>query len=295
MINPTRRSHRILIIIAVAAGCLSAAGSALAYSSGPPNALTNAPGESNCTACHASFPLNSGTGLLEIIGLPAEYAPDATYPLEVKLSDPSAQRWGFELTVIDVGGTSRGTLIPLDLNTQTSTGGAFSRTYLKHTSQGTNFGQTGQNTWQFQWKAPGAGTGAVSIYAAGNAANGNGSTSGDRIYTSTATSDESSLSPVPEGLFAAQLHQPYPNPFNPRTVIAFTLEEPGRVNLEIFNVRGERVQRLYAGEVEAGDHNITWRGVSDAGEAQPSGLYFARLTDGRGRDLAAPVRMVLAR
>lgn len=288
-------SGRRLTVFVILSALTLAASTAGAYSSGPPDGLTNAPGESNCTACHGSFPLNSGMGSLEVVGLPAAYSPNTVYPLEIKLSDPAAQRWGFEMTVIDQNGTSQGALAPVNLETQTSTGGAFSRTYLKHTSQGTHFGQTAQNTWQFQWTAPAAGTGSVGFFVVGNAANGNGSTSGDRIYTTSVNVAEESLSPVPEGMFAASLHDPYPNPFNPRTVIAFTLEEPGRVNLEIYNVRGERVQRLYAGEVDAGDHSITWRGVSDAGEAQPSGLYFARLTDGRGRDLAAPVKMVLAR
>lgn len=118
-------------------------GSAWAYSSGPPNARTGAPGEGNCTACHATFPLNSGTGLLEVAGLPPQYVPGATYPLEIKLSDPSAQRWGFEFTILDQTGASAGTLTPAGANTQVSTGGAFGRTYAKQTTAGTNPGQTG--------------------------------------------------------------------------------------------------------------------------------------------------------
>ncbi len=291
------RRHASLIL-AVLVPCLMlglGATSARAFSSSPPNALTGAPGEGNCTACHSSFALNSGAGMLEIVGIPASYTPGTTYQLQVKLSDPSAQRWGFELTIIDQSGTSQGTLSTVDANAQLSTGGAFGRTYAKQTSQGTNPGQTGQNTWLLEWQAPPAGGGPMNLFMTGNAANGNGSTSGDRIYAVNYTSEETSLSPVPVGLPVASLRTPYPNPFNPRTVIAFALEQPGRVNLEIFNMRGERVRRIYSGDVAAGDHSFTWRGLGDGGSAQPSGMYFARLTDGRGRDLARPVKMTLAR
>ena len=43
---------------------------------GPSASHTNAPGEDNCTACHISFPVNSGTGSVSIAGLPANYLPN---------------------------------------------------------------------------------------------------------------------------------------------------------------------------------------------------------------------------
>jgi len=274
---------------------LVGAGSALAYSSGPPDGRTNAPGEGNCTACHTSFPLNSGSGLLEIVGLPGDYVPGAIYPLEVKLSDPSAQRWGFEFTIIDQSGVSAGTLAPTDANTQISTGGPFGRTYVKHTTAGTNLGQTGQNTWLVNWQAPAAGAGGLGLFVAGNAANGNLSNTGDRIYTASFTTAEGAVSSVPDRGMIARLSSPYPNPFNPRTVVGFSLGKPGLVTLAIYTVRGVRVSRIYSGELDAGDHSFVWKGTDEGGAVQSSGLYFARLTDGRGRDLAPPVKMTLAR
>ncbi len=44
-------------------------------SSGPADGKTGAPGEGLCTECHTSFPVNSGDGSLQIVGLPTPYSP----------------------------------------------------------------------------------------------------------------------------------------------------------------------------------------------------------------------------
>ena len=46
--------------------------------------------------------------------------------------------------------------------------------------------------------------------------------------------------------------QNYPNPFNPSTTISFNLLESGYVNLEIYNLLGQKVKSLIKGEKEAG-------------------------------------------
>ena len=85
------RVHRTRVLRLVAAGALLLiAGSALAFSSGPPDGYTNAPGEGNCTACHSTFPLNSGSGMLSLAGLPASWQPGADYDLTLSLSDPNS-------------------------------------------------------------------------------------------------------------------------------------------------------------------------------------------------------------
>src|SRR3989304_2609795 len=75
---------------------------ALAFSSGPPNGVTGAPGEGNCTNCHNSFPVNSGNGNLTIAG-PTSFDPGQTYAVTVTISDPEQQRWGFEITPLTFG------------------------------------------------------------------------------------------------------------------------------------------------------------------------------------------------
>jgi Secretion system C-terminal sorting domain len=71
------------------------------------------------------------------------------------------------------------------------------------------------------------------------------------------------------------LHQNYPNPFNPTTTIEFTLPRAASVSLRVFNVLGEEMASLVAGDYPAGIFRTTW----DA-SAFPSGVYLYRLTAG---------------
>lgn len=280
------------IPIFLAAALLLGAGSASAFSGGPLDGLTNAPGEGNCTGCHADFPLNSGTGVLDIVDLPSLYDPDTTYDLTVSLSDPVAQRWGFEMTVLDDADTFTGALATADANTQVSTGGAFGRTYSKHTGAGTNNGQTGSNTWTVRWTAPPAGTGDVTFYVAGNAANGNFFTTGDRIYAVALPLQENLGSDV--GGFAPRslALQTAPNPFNPRTELAFELADAAPVRLTVHALDGRRVAVLHEGFLEAGRHRFPWTAVDETGRSLPSGVYLGRVATPTGSGI---VRMTLVR
>jgi hypothetical protein len=62
------------------------------------------------------------------------------------------------------------------------------RTYVEHTVDGIIPQQFGFNTWTFTWTAPSTRVGKIGFYAAGNAANSDGGTSGDYIYTYSAAS-----------------------------------------------------------------------------------------------------------
>jgi len=163
---------------------------ASASSAGPPFAHTGAPGEANCTACHASFPLNSGNGSLLIEG-PVEFRAGQSYTFTVRLQDPGQSRWGFELTSQGQG------LISLLEPTRTQVGTAPNGfQYLRQTSLGSSAGTVnGPVSWTFTWTAPASPPNQVSFWAAGNAANNNGGSNGDYIYT-TSLSVPLALDPV---------------------------------------------------------------------------------------------------
>jgi len=72
----------------------------------------------------------------------------------------------------------------------------------------------------------------------------------------------------------------YPNPFNPETVIRFTLARAGVVAVDVYNIRGQRVRSLVNGVLEAGVYNIVWNGLSDDGRQVGSGVYFYRMETG---------------
>ncbi|MCL2064557.1 MAG: S8 family serine peptidase [Candidatus Cloacimonetes bacterium] len=96
--------------------------------------------------------------------------------------------------------------------------------------------------------------------------------------------DDSSLPLVTE------LLSNFPNPFNPETTISFNIAEESIVSIDIFNIRGQRVRRLYEGFSERGTHAVVWNGRDDNGRDLGSGLYFYQLVAG---EIVQTRRMVL--
>jgi hypothetical protein len=86
---------------------------------------------------------------------------------------------------------------------------------------------------------------------------------------SVSTCSQSTAVEIPSGY---SLGTNYPNPFNPLTVIPYTLREPGKVFLGIFNLQGALLTTLVDGWESLGDHSVLF----DAG-ALPSGIYFYEL------------------
>lgn len=97
------------------------------------------------------------------------------------------------------------------------------------------------------------------------------------IDTVTAVNDDASALP-PATLLAAI----YPNPFNPRTVIAFELAEAGPIELVIYDLGGRLVRVMDSGSLSAGRYQATWDGQDDGGRAVPTGTYFCRLSTQQG-------------
>ncbi|MBD3234347.1 MAG: T9SS type A sorting domain-containing protein [candidate division Zixibacteria bacterium] len=72
-----------------------------------------------------------------------------------------------------------------------------------------------------------------------------------------------------------ELYGNYPNPFNPTTNISYALAQDAHVKLDIYNVLGQRVDRLVDKNQKAGYQAIQW----DASQ-YASGVYFYKLTAG---------------
>ena len=116
------------------------------------------------------------------------------------------------------------------------------------------------------------------------------------ITTASVTADSLLCSNFPTGIDrSSDEHNPhierivlfnnYPNPFNPRTTIYYSLPKSGKVQLSIYDLKGYEVARLIDGEQPAGYRQVTW----DASEVA-SGIYFYRLTAG---DFVLTRKMVL--
>ncbi len=75
------------------------------------------------------------------------------------------------------------------------------------------------------------------------------------------------------------LNQNYPNPFNPVTTISFDVlgTDVAAVSLTIYNVLGQSVRTLLAGELSGGRYEVEWNGKNDAGQQLASGMYLYAL------------------
>jgi hypothetical protein len=159
---------------------------------GPSASHTGAPSEANCTECHNSFPVNSGSGRVSISGLPLRYTPGQQVAVTVTTSQSDAIIYGFQAVILDSTGHDAGSVTlpsgqPQRIQAVTGLVGGVVRTYIEHTIDGITPMQFGSNSWTFTWTAPAEDVGPVTIYAAGNAANSDGNTGGDFIYTTAKT------------------------------------------------------------------------------------------------------------
>lgn len=66
----------------------------------------------------------------------------------------------------------------------------------------------------------------------------------------------------------------YPNPFNPETKIVFSIPEDSKVNLSIYNIRGQKVRTLVNTKLEKGFHEIIWNSKDNNRKSVASGVYF---------------------
>lgn len=77
---------------------------------------------------------------------------------------------------------------------------------------------------------------------------------------------------IPENF---SLQPAYPNPFNAKTTIPFSLAVKGNTNLRIFNILGEQVDELLNLDMPPGQHSVSWNC-----SRFPSGIYYFRLSQG---------------
>ena len=145
--------------------------------------------------CHSTLPAAGCSGGVELLGLPGCYVAGQAYTLTVKVTDPSARRWGFEVGAQYSEGNqfdyvTAGTLAnAAGQRTQSVTSADGQRTFITHNSaspngDGTFAGQAASAQWSFTWTAPG-GTQRqtqVCFYVAGLAGNNDDTRNGDCTY-----------------------------------------------------------------------------------------------------------------
>ncbi|MDP8203301.1 MAG: T9SS type A sorting domain-containing protein, partial [Candidatus Tenebribacter mawsonii] len=73
------------------------------------------------------------------------------------------------------------------------------------------------------------------------------------------------------------LNNNYPNPFNPTTTISFSIPEECKVELSVYNIKGQKVKTLSNNNFNKGNHSVVWSGVDESGKSVGSGVYFYKL------------------
>ena len=152
---------------------------------------TGAPGENTCIQCHAGAAINSGGGSVSINGsfTNGEYVEGQSYAMNVEVSQTGIGLFGFSIVALDENGMSVGTFAAgTDNHTENATVQGNVRQYLTHNTDG---GLSNDNhMFHFQWTAPAVASGPVTFYATGNAADANGGTTGDKIYSTSISLNE---------------------------------------------------------------------------------------------------------
>src|SRR5579863_9060794 len=190
-----------------------------AHDTGPDPGVSGVPGESTCAqaGCHTGTALNSTAfaGSVTINAGGSTYTPGVTQHITVNVIDNAQRRWGFQLTarLANAPTTQAGTFeappattLPgnttsmLQIVCATSAnlanilypglpcGSGAPLEYIEHTLAGVKITAKGAGySWTFNWDPPATDVGPITLYAAGNAANGDLNNTGDHIYTTSLT------------------------------------------------------------------------------------------------------------
>ncbi|MEO6302634.1 MAG: choice-of-anchor V domain-containing protein [Bacteroidia bacterium] len=207
-----------------------------ANGNGAPVGATGSPGDGgSCTGCHGG----SAT-LVNLItsDIPASgYIPGTTYNIIATISHTSFNKFGFEISPQNATGQLRGTLIATDIaKTQLIGGGK----WITHTGSGTA-GTANSATWNFQWKAPSAGSGSLTIYGGFVKANSNNNSSGDAVFVSKLPVQEDLSVGLKENKQIVSEFSMYPSPCVDELNISFSNKEFQKVNVIVRLLDGKVV------------------------------------------------------
>ncbi|HOD17035.1 MAG TPA: C25 family cysteine peptidase [Candidatus Cloacimonadota bacterium] len=76
------------------------------------------------------------------------------------------------------------------------------------------------------------------------------------------------------------LYGNYPNPFRGSTAINYSVASKGKVNLKIYNTKGQLVKTLVANEQKSGRYSLLWNGKDETDRPVSSGVYIIRMNAG---------------
>ena len=217
---------------------------------------TGSPGEQTCnqSSCHTGTVVNAGGGTLELTSSNMtnwEYVPGQTYTFSVTVAEDGRGLFGVGLECLKSNGDNAGTLTPgLGSQIKLKTVSGFQRRNIVHTENGGE--SPNEHTWTFTWTAPATDEGDLTIYAAGNATNGNGSANGDHIYNISQVITPANQTAISELDKLNKDMALYPNPATDFVNMDFNLIYPGNVTVSVYTLTGLKVADIYSARHAAG-------------------------------------------
>lgn len=207
----------------------------ISNSTGSPGGRTGSPGDGNLTCgvsnCHGAqtpTPIEMISSTIPLNG----YKPDSTYTITVSPAKTGITKFGFEMVAEDDNGTAVGSF-----SSNTEVTAYLSNKHVTHKSTSTAANNT--RTWNVQWKAPSAGTGSVTFYAASLASNANGNNFGDSVLIDNYTvNEDAAVVRITEQLPKAKMSC-YPNPFKDKLHINYQPQH--NCFIQFFDTNGKLV------------------------------------------------------
>lgn len=238
---------------------------------------TGAPGESTtCSNCHGGGSA-SASGIM-LSSVPAfsngtGYYADSVYQITISMYATGFTKYGFDAQFLNSSNTQAGTLKSAGSGVKFTTLG--SRRHAIHSA--VMSASSGTAAFTFTWQAPS--TGNATLYAIGNAVNGDNSFNGDYVIAPVnfpLEALELPQDPIDVGLTTQQIDATnlnfFPNPTQGNLNISFMLTQPANTQVALYGIDGRWIKNLYQGTGEVGINSLALK--LDV----PAGLYFVKVT-----------------
>lgn len=235
---------------------------------------TGAPGEGTCTSCHSGA-VNSGPGSVSISAVPdfsTGYTPGQDYVVSLTILEAGRSLFGFDVVALDSLNTNAGTLAVTN-TTKTRMQVSGGRTNITHRTNGG--ASANSHTFDFKWAAPAvANAHKVTFYASAMAANKNGGTGGDNVYSSTLSLQPIINSAVTKSVLSADWTVA-PNPATDQLLLSYSLRTATDVSVRVIGLDGKIVYTQALGNAAAGTQTLR----IPLNEIH-AGLYYVALSAG---------------
>ena len=244
---------------------------------GAPGDETNTDGTARtCGFCHTSTSISS-TVSIRLINSAGDtvsnYLPGQQYTALVRVNGAGmVNGYAFQMIALrNADTTDLDGFLDQGTNNYKLSTIANGRTYAEHDNISNTDG------FAVRWIAPPAGTGPVTFYAAGNAVNRNGTSTGDGASITAVQIPESPVSGIAESTGAIAAMKVFPNPIAQTAQIEINPRKAGNYRLQIFDQQGQRVYSMDAFMPEGRQYHAI------PSENWQPGLYIIEISDGQER------------